>query len=146
MRDPKDPTKLKKGGSAPGVFGGGQVPHEKTPELAFQVKELAGFQMTQENIAKVLGISADTLQKHYRDEIDEGRTAMELRLRRSLFEQAMGVKKDPDDPNSEWLTRPNMVAGFFLAKTQFGFRETSRHEHFGGGAVQINITEDDAQL
>lgn len=49
---------------------GRQAPHVPTDESRAKVERLARNHVTQEDIAKVLGLSKTTIQDHYREELD----------------------------------------------------------------------------
>lgn len=52
----------------------GNPPHVKTPELIEQVTALARALVGQREIAALTGINRSTLQAHYREEMDKGRS------------------------------------------------------------------------
>ena len=57
-------------GSPPGVFG--QPPHVPTDDTRATVKRMASFGNKHEEIALILGISEDTLTRHYAVELKTG--------------------------------------------------------------------------
>ena len=88
---------------------------------------MAGVQ--QEHIAKVIGVDKKTLRKHFRDDLDHGRTRANAHVVANLYRQA--TKNDPRAT----------TAAIYWTKAQMGWRETSQLEHTGrdGGPIQ---TED----
>jgi hypothetical protein len=51
---------------------------------------MSGLGIPEEQIATVIGISAMTLRKHYRAELDKGQVDANVRIAQSLFDKAMG--------------------------------------------------------
>ena len=49
---------------------------------------MAAFGVPEANIARVVGIDAKTLRKHYRDELDTGQTKATAKVAESLFRKA----------------------------------------------------------
>lgn len=70
---------------------GGRPPHEPTEKTRQQVKTLAGYGIPQDGIAKLIGISEPTLQKHYREELDVGMVEANSLVVQSLFKKATGT-------------------------------------------------------
>lgn len=66
----------------------GRPPHEPTPEARERVRELTGLGATQPFIAARLNISEDTLQRHYRAELDQGVEDLNSQVAGSLFSNA----------------------------------------------------------
>jgi hypothetical protein len=73
-----------------------------------QVKAMAGYGIPQEHIAKALHISAPTLRKHYREQLDLSAIDANTNVLTSLFRMA--------------TTRHNAAAAIFWAKCRCGFR------------------------
>lgn len=113
-------------GTPPGHFG--QPPHEPTPETRHQVETMAGLGMVQTDIGRVLRVSPDTLQRHYREELDRGKVLAGMSLRQRAFQIAMGQNL-PQGLDPAAAHRASVPMTMFLLKTQHGFKETSRHEH-----------------
>lgn len=86
----------------------GHAPDERSRQ---QVLAMAGYGMTHANIAEVMKIEPKTLAKHYKEELERGLAAAELRITRTLFEQAT----DPD--------KPNTAAMIFWLKAKAGWRD-----------------------
>jgi transposase len=94
----------------------GRPPHEPTDQNKVQVKTLAAVGIRHEDIAAKLGISADTLTKYYRQELDDGRVDANAQIGKSLYEQAK---------------KGNTAAMIFWLKTRAGWKETQVTEHTG---------------
>lgn len=109
---------------------GGRPSHEPTEKDRNTVLAMAGYGIPQEDIAKVLGISRPTLEKHYREELDTGLVKANSAVARSLYEKALG-------DNSSAVT-----AAIFWLKTRAGWKEPKQVEITGkdGDAVAMNVT------
>ena len=94
--------------------GVGRPAHQPTDQNRLQVKTLAAVGIRHEDIAAKLGISADTLTKYYRQELDDGRVDANALVAKSLFEQAKAG---------------NTAAMIFWLKTRAGWREHNVVEH-----------------
>jgi len=103
------------------------IPTEATKE---QVKRLSALGCPHEDIATRLKISADTLVKYYKDELDEGRIDANAAIAGTLFSQAK---------------KGNTAAAIFWLKTRARWKETSAHEISGnnGGSIQIAWADED---
>jgi hypothetical protein len=97
---------------------------------------MAAFGIPEQNIARVVGIDAKTLRKHYRDELDTGQTKATAKVAESLFRKATS-----EGPQS-------VTAAIFWLKTRGGWKETSTVELGGGGgpAIKVEIAAADANL
>jgi transposase len=102
----------------------GRPPHEPTEQTRLQAKTLAAVGIRHEDIAAKLGITADTLTKYYRKELDDGRVDANAQIGKSLFEQARAG---------------NTSAMIFWLKTRAGWKETNVHEVSGldGQALEV---------
>src|SRR3954465_15041561 len=96
-------------------------PHEPTDTTRAVVHALAAFGVTREDIAGRLEISADTLVKHYRRELDLGRVEANARVAERLYRVA--TQENPD--------KTSVIAMIFWLKCRAGWREVQRHEHVG---------------
>ncbi len=84
-----------------------------------QVEAMAGFGLPEADIAKVIGIDAKTLRKHYREELDIAHVKANSAVAQSLFKKATG-----DGPQL-------VTAAIFWCKTRMGWKETVLNEHAG---------------
>ena len=97
------------------------VPTDETRKLAMT---LAAVGIRHEDIATKLEISADTLVKHYKRELDNGRVDANAAIGRSLYEQAK---------------TGNTTAMIFWLKTRAGWKQTNVTELTGqdGGSLKV---------
>ena len=95
--------------------------HEPTPETRLQVKTLASVGTPQDQIALVIGISKNTLIKHYRKELDTAMIIANAAIGQTLFKQA----KDG-----------NTAAAIFWLKCRAGWVDTQKIEHTGQLEIQ----------
>jgi hypothetical protein len=101
---------------------GGRPPFKPTARDRKHVEMMVGFGIPEVDIAKCLGISAPTLRKHFRDEIDTGSTKAIAKVGTALFQKA--IKGDTS-------------CMIFFLKTRGGWREKQQVEH--SGSVQTPI-------
>ena len=80
---------------------------------------MAAFGVPEPNIARVVGIDAKTLRKHYREELDTGQTKATAKVAESLFRKAT-----TDGPQS-------VTAAIFWLKTRGGWRESPQTHEVG---------------
>ena len=99
--------------------------HEPTVETRSSVKALASVGTPQEQIASVIGISKNTLLKHYRKELDTAMTMANAKVAQSLFQQA---------------TAGNTAAAIFWLKCRAGWVDKQQIEHSGPNGGDINVT------
>ena len=92
-----------------GKHPGGRPPHEPTEAMRKTVSLHATVGSRQEPIAEVLGISVDTLQRHYRSELDTSREKANASVGGALYNKAMGG---------------DTTAMIFWLKTRARWRET----------------------
>lgn len=98
--------------------------HEPTDESRRMVKALAAVGIRYEDIADKIEISADTLVKYYKKELDDGRVDANAAVARSLYEQAK---------------TGNTTAMIFWLKTRAGWKETDRHEITGADGSSLVV-------
>jgi hypothetical protein len=87
----------------------GMTHHEPTPELRKKVGGYAAVGIPQSDIALVLGISIDTLAKHYRQELDTSAIIANGQVGGKLFGKAMAG---------------DTASIIFWCKTKMGWKET----------------------
>ena len=63
-----------------------------TPEQRHNVLAMAGFGITHERIALVMGISGKTLRRHFRKELDRGAVEADIQVINTLFKMAKSGK------------------------------------------------------
>jgi len=98
-----------------------------TSEQRKQVEMMTGFGMPQEAIATLITnpstgkpIEADTLRKHFGDELRRGVAKANSLVGQSLFMQATG--------GGDW-TKAIPTAAIWWSKCRMGWKETIRHQH-----------------
>lgn len=107
----------------------GRPPHKPTKDTQEQVKRLSALGCPHEDIATRIKISADTLVKYYKDELDEGRIDANAAIAGTLFSQAK---------------KGNTAAAIFWLKTRARWKETQVNEVTGQDGGDIKITWADA--
>lgn len=106
---------------------GGRPPHLADATTRNKVFMLSTVGTRHEDIATVLGISADTLTKYYNDELAKGRIEANASVAETLFKQAK---------------EGNTTAMIFWLKSRAKWKETSQHEISGnpdGTPVEVKI-------
>ena len=85
---------------------GGMPMFVPTAEQRNVVRKLSGYGLPHEQIAALVGkgIDRDTLAKHFRRELDEGKAAASERIGATLFEKAMAG----DTASLIWWTKAQM--------------------------------------
>src|SRR5437899_1689091 len=80
--------------------------------------QMSGYGLPQASIARLIrnGISLETLQRHFHDELQTGKAKAHARATQTLYSQAIGG---------------NIACLLFYLKTQLGFRETNHLELTG---------------
>jgi len=81
----------------------GRPAHEPTDKDRRIVLEMTGYGITQEDMARALGISEHTLQKHYREELDRGAVEANTTVARNLFQIATSKGKGAVAAATFWL-------------------------------------------
>ena len=103
----------------------GRPAHEPTPEKREMARTLSAVGVTHEDIANKMQISADTLVKYYKTELDDGRIDANATIAQSLFEQAKNG---------------NTSAQMFWLKTRAGWKERQVNELVGANGEPIQVT------
>lgn len=90
---------------------------------------MTAYGVPEADVARVLGIDAKTLRKHYRDALDTGavKKVAEFLFRKATTEGPQCV-----------------TAAIFWLKTRGHWKETSLHEQ--SGPVEIKLSWEDARL
>ena len=97
----------------------GRRAHKPDPFHRRQVEAMAAYGVPEQNIARVVGIDAKTLRKHYREELDTGQTKATAKVAESLYRKAT-----TDGHQS-------VTAAIFWLKTRGGWRETPQSHEIG---------------
>jgi hypothetical protein len=98
--------------------------HKPTQADRDTAKRLSALGVPHEDIATRLKISADTLVKYYKEELDEGRIDANAAIAGTLFSQAK---------------KGNTAAAIFWLKTRARWKENTQVELTGadGGAIKV---------
>lgn len=112
-----------------------QKPHEPTEKDRKQVSLMAGIGLKHDQIAKVVGVSDETLRKYYREELDTGEARMNAMVAQNLY--SIATSKGTG----------SVAAAIFWMKTRAGWREKDRLEITGadGGSVKIESSVVDSR-
>jgi uncharacterized protein YjcR len=97
------------------------VEHIPTEESKKLVRSLSAVGIKYVDIASKLEISDDTLVKHYKKDLEDGRTDANASIGQTLFQQAKNG---------------NTAAAIFWLKTRAGWKETNAVEHSGEVGVK----------
>jgi hypothetical protein len=153
----------KRGGGGAGITGrgsGGNIgnkAHVRTDEMANKVRMLRALGNSQEVIAFACDVSADTLTKYYKPELELGVMEANAQVGAAIFQTALGEKVlclDCDDglqkdgtkcptchaTGKVWRLEPNTTAQIWWSKNRMGWTDRERIEHVGDGGGPI-VTE-----
>ena len=100
----------------------GRPPHEPTRDSRRLVEHHAATGTPHAAIAKLVGVSLNTLKKYYAEELELGLARANAVVSGTLFSAAKNG---------------NVVARIFWLKTRAGWRETAKVEHSGGTSVEV---------
>ena len=108
--------------------------HEPTAATRGAVESMTAYGIPQDEIARSLGITANTLRKHYGEEIDTAATKANARVAQTLFKMATDINH-----------KSCAASAMFWAKTRMGWRETTHVEMTGkdSGPIQHEATVSD---
>lgn len=139
----------------------GNLPHERSEEAATLIRELAGYGMPQAEISRVLnltyggGYSVDTLDRHYRPELDGALEKRKGELLRRAHKIAMGedvviAVDEEGKPTGERVSpdvafRESSATLKWLLGAVHRVRDGVEHD-FGAGTINVTISADDAEL
>ncbi len=87
----------------------GRPVYEVTDEKREQVRTMASMGMTQDDIGRVMGATAKTLRKHFREELELSAIEANTKVMQTLYTMA--------------TSGANTTASIFWAKTRCGLRE-----------------------
>ena len=104
--------------SAHNKKGRGRPAFEPTDEHRKLVRDMVAAGIPHESIARVIGISRNTLEKHFREEIDTAAAEANAKVAMTLFEKALSG----DTTAMIWWT-----------KSRMGWSEKQKLEHSGEG-------------
>lgn len=103
-------------------------PHTPTDKDRKQVAIMAGIGLTHNQIAKIIGVSDETLRKYYAEELEISAAKMNATVAQNLY--SIATSKGPGA----------VPSAIFWMKTRGGWREVERKEITGidGGAIQLD--------
>jgi len=111
---------------------GGRPPYQVNEKDRAIVRSMAPF-INHDDIARVIGISDETMRKYYREELDSAKVRADAAVGQSLLMQAVGGTEQ------NWREAVP-AATIFYAKTRMGWKETIGLEH--GVADYSKLTDD----
>src|SRR6267143_1419222 len=119
---------------------GGRPRFQPTEKQRGQVEAMVRYGITQQEMARTLGIAESTLQKHFAEEIATGATKANAQVGEFLFGTIVGLPIPNRPPVTD--ERARVTAAIFWAKTRMGWRETSIHEFTGkdGAPIEVDLT------
>jgi hypothetical protein len=91
----------------------GRPPHQSSEQNRKTVEAMAGFGIPQHDIARVIGITAETLRTHYGEELDTGGIRANAAIAKNLFRIAQGNGREA------------VTACIFWLKCRAGWREAA---------------------
>ena len=94
--------------------GPGKPPFKPSDEQRAMVSAMVSYGIPHLEIASVIGISPNTLAKHFRNEIDTASARATTEVANALFDQA--------------VNKGNTSAQIFWLKTRGRWRETNHHD------------------
>ena len=98
-----------------------------TPEERRQVEAMAGYGVPHDQIAVLIGedgIDSDTLKKHFKNELLQGKAKANAKVGQTLFQKA---------------TSGDTTAAIWWSKTQMGWKDTQAHEISGPGGEAVKV-------
>lgn len=121
----------------------GNLPHQRNEQAAAQIEILAGFGLPRRQIRLAVealftdqGYSEDTLERHYRAELDRGMAKAKTTLLQGAYDIALG-RNIPDgvSPDTAYRERGRKID--FLLNAVHGVvpHQSQRHAGPDGGAI-----------
>lgn len=105
---------------------------EPTAEQRESVKAMAGFGIPQEEIARVVRCDPSTLRERFREELDDGATAANVRVVQSLYNLAVGG---------------NVAAAIYWTKARMGWRDrVTIDANISGIPAPVVVTYEEAAI
>jgi hypothetical protein len=105
----------------------GRPPYEPDEQTRKYVESMSAGGLNQEEIARVVGVCVETLQKYYGDELDTAAIKANAAVAKSLWLQAVG------GPGQDW-EKVNPTSAIFWAKTRMGWKEPPQ-DHRGAFVI-----------
>lgn len=111
-------------------------PLEPTPESRELVRNMAWYGLRDQDIGGILRISEASVKRHYREELDEGRSYGIYKAVRTLYQLAIGIPDlDARGKRVGWKERPDTKALRMLLESR-GFTTSSYRDHGAGNAQE----------
>lgn len=105
---------------------GGRPRYQPSEHDRRQVRTMTGMGLTHNEISAVMGITAPTLRRYFRRELDVGQIEANAQVAASLYRQATDKAK------------PNVVAAIFWLKCRGGWRD---HDTAAAGKKEEQAAE-----
>jgi DNA-binding XRE family transcriptional regulator len=102
-------------------------PHEPTDKDRKQVTLMAGIGLTHDQIAKIIGISDETLRKYYAEELELAAAKMNAQVAQNLYSIATSKGAGA------------VASAIFWMKSRGGWREVDRREITGANGAPIQL-------
>lgn len=145
---PGDTVDRRGGGNAVLLPNGsriGQAAHVKTDAVSNKVRMMAGVGMPQKVIALACDVSVDTLNRHYRRELDLGGTDANTQVGAAIFQNALGERvecvecdKGRTEANKKcrtcfgtgmvWRREPSATSQIWWSKNRMGWADQQKVE------------------
>jgi hypothetical protein len=138
----------------------GNQAYEPNEDDRKRVEAMSSYGIPEEKIALVIinprtnaPITAKTLRKYYREELDTGMVKADSQVAQSLFRKAVGAPAEwktlPDGTSVKVREeiKPDTVACIFWTKARMGWRDVTHHEHSGqnGGPITVIFSKNQAK-
>lgn len=114
----------------PEIDKGGRPAHEPTIESRKVVETLSGAGVAKPVIATHVGISENTLNRHYPHELTKGKANVHAMIGQTLVRMAVGAPAQYDEKGNKLRDEvlPNTQVLIFLGKCRLGLKETNVSE------------------
>lgn len=114
----------------------GRPPYTATDKERKQISMMVGLGLTQTQIGSIMGVSQDTLDRHHREDLDNGVAKANMQVANNLFTIATSSGQGA------------VAAAIFWMKTRAKWRETTHMEHTGadGGPIKTEARIDVSQM
>lgn len=130
----------------PDAFKQDQVagsPHQWDETISRMVRAQCAAGIPSRAIVASVGLSWDTIKKHYKDEVSAGNGDVESRLSRRVLAIAEGEVYEKGEDGEDDTSKPivpikdSLAAAKFYLGTRFGWKETTRTELTGADGKPI---------
>jgi DNA-binding transcriptional ArsR family regulator len=143
-------------GKARGAIG--NPGHTYDPQIAAKVKLCRALGMVADTIGEIVGLSGDTIMRHYQAEYERGLVEANMKVGAAIFSSALGeevecatcngTKRGANDRRCDdclgkgriWIREPSPTSQIWWSKNLMGWTDQQRIEHTGPGGGPI-LTE-----